>query len=106
MRIIKFRVWSKEQLFMHECTAIEWQNGKIVTPDKGWVLMQYTGVKAKGKEIYEGDIVKTFIGNCKTDITETGIWFGGLDYITADKGGEIEVIGNIYENPELLKGGK
>jgi len=75
---------------------------------KGTELMQFVGLKDKnGKEIFGGDIVKLFCDGeeiiCKVKREET--------YYTLDGGilgaGElqtenIEVIGNIYKNPELL----
>ena len=92
-------------------------------------LMQYTGLKDKnGKEIYEGDIIKSewqYDGVINRDITSVGqVAFGGNDgepgFFMYGKDGDIyqpfvsydrvellsvEVIGNIYENPELLKEG-
>lgn len=84
-------------------------------------LMQYTGVKdAKGVEIYEGDVVKAKAKNeYKEDDTISDIIFdpdGGwcIRSISGDFvhhhglsvlwGGwlEVEVIGNIYENSDLL----
>lgn len=79
---------------------------------------QYTGfVDKKGKKIFEGDIVS--ICNSKTFFfivywnhavksfilksTVNGV--NGIDCNVLDSTQDIEVIGNIYDNPELLKGG-
>lgn len=94
-------------------------------------LMQYTGLKDKnGKEIYEGDILRCkCLKKCKLDSCAEKViqyknsiiewWESGcnLGYRLRDSKGktmmikpthlrtmEVEVIGNIYENPELLEG--
>jgi len=117
MRDIKFRVWDKRTKSF-ECTegvqVIEtdtWngsgKNGKgewfdspttimRTVDDEDLVFMQYTGLKDKnGKEIYEGDIVNG---------GEIVSWRGGAwGYDNIVWSGSIEVLGNIYENPELSK---
>ena len=78
---------------------------------------QYTGLKGKnGKRIFEGDIIKRFwlgaeIIYCVRYDGENAHFIGdGLNksgFTTFDGDGEMfEVIGNIHDNPELLKGGE
>lgn len=71
-------------------------------------LMQYTGLHDKnGKEIYEGDIIGGLKGYKGKDLTlvvefEYGAYYVGGDELYSHN--EVcEVIGNIYENPELLE---
>ena len=121
MRDIKFRVWDNERnaMFNSKSVDIDFFEGKIeITSDtirydevytdeiKDFELMQYVGCKDKNnKEIYEGDIVKTkeHIGQI---IYSKGMFFidvKGDFYLPIYNVSEfIEVIGNIYENPDLL----
>jgi len=67
------------------------------------IVMQYTGLKDKNnKEIYEGDVVKTPIGTGMV-FDRLGCWFiEGQKELGYFHSYELEVVGNIYENPELL----
>ena len=90
------------------CSETPAENNVAVSPA---IIMQYTGCKdTNQKEIYVGDIV-TVPGICKAvvDISpELGMVYlhGGTEYACLDCTVERDyptVIGNIYENPELLK---
>ena len=75
------------------------------------VVMMSTSLKdINGTEIYEGDIVKNeYAETYVVKWLDAGFYLeerynGGFDYSELHFGNNKEVIGNIYENPELLEG--
>lgn len=121
MREIKFRVWLKEKKIMGEVLGIDILHKEIFFSNedvdcyeykdfKNIELMQYTGLEDKNnKEIYEGDIITFYNRKYKVTFNTEGARFVlrydefELDIIFINHNNKrMEVIGNIYENPELL----
>lgn len=106
MREIKFRAWDYRKKQMLD---FDLDDAHKVIPYTDSPIMQYTGLKDKnGKEIYEGDILHLeFYLDWIVKWHEAGFHIHILNnpetYYSLVPSNR-EVIGNIYENPELLKG--
>lgn len=128
MRDIKFRIWDTENKEMLKVQELDFEStfygGRIaIRPyqyndyfdTEDMILMQYTGLHDKnGKEIYEGDIVKIKhkyedVGKIiyehngfTVDVMNMNRPYGRVSFVN----NFMEVIGNIYENKDLLEKGK
>ena len=133
MREIKFRAWLKEDKKMENVKTMDFTDKTIRCLKKNEFinayllrrvsfddveLMQYTGLKDKNnKEIYEGDIVKykfpydrrlkhispVFYMESQASYGVLDIYKNGIPLYTISANNYFEVIGNIYENKNLLE---
>jgi len=124
MREIKFRAWDKENEKMMKVSSLHLENKEISVKENGTFrlfrmqdLMQYTGLNDKnGKEIYEGDILFFRDENTKYVVvwqdaafiiksieirkySEEMCWLDDTEICC-------EIVGNIYENKNLLEENK
>lgn len=125
--IPKFRAWDKKTETIQEVESISFKEKKLVIDQKSvaWFnsdyirnfdeveLMQSTGLKDKnGVDVYQGDIIRCTSG-CLHEVIWLeeygGTFIGGMPawYLSGFRNGyswtgREEVIGNIYENSELL----
>jgi len=127
MRELKFRVWDRKETewLALGATGIDCSNGKLVDYEyegvtkanqENYIVEQFTGLKDKnGKEIYEGDILdvsSVFVKPKKmiVNFSEMACGFepfaNGCPDCYFPVGKDVEVIGNIHENPELLEEGE
>jgi uncharacterized phage protein (TIGR01671 family) len=133
MREIKFRAWDKQNkdwvgvddryfcckedgwvdVWGSAIIGLSPSDNTLILMSSVFEICQYTGLKDKnGVEIYEGDFVKDRVGNIwliKWDgegTLEDGTddWIYGYHFPHPSyEGKQLEVIGNIYENHELLE---
>jgi uncharacterized phage protein (TIGR01671 family) len=128
-RVIRFRAWDKERKVMETCIDI---NPFHVTDcDRrrwNWAqveVMQYTGLKDKnGREVFEGDILSVIeVSETRINEYQSQVEYIESGFLVTESNGtqvplacfynpensyplsEIEVVGNIYENPDLVNVG-
>lgn len=116
MREIKFKAWDKLDKEMFNVESINFQERRVYEDVVSYrnfndiELMEYTGLKDKNnKEIYEGDIVTLHNSKYKVIFLNEEARFvlrdDEFEYeipFTNNNNKRMEIIGNIYENTELL----
>lgn len=117
MREIKFRAWVEgrgmDYCEAHRSLGVFIDFHEINYGLNGFMLMQYTGLRDKnGVEIYEGDVVSGgmllcsggySIRNDKTTVNYSSGMFKAGTISLCSIARDTEVLGNVYENPELLE---
>lgn len=112
MREIKFRIWNGHGQCMHEWPELVEKNKIHLLNAKNptYTVMQLTGLKdSNDVDIYEGDIVDGFFrGFIEWSGEDCMYWVKNINGVSGGMGipeylENFKVIGNIHQNPELLK---
>ena len=124
MREIKFRIWDIDEgkFIVNEtdrlgcgdtkkCMSerVDFENNSVeINADERYIFSEYTGLKdMKEKEIYEGDILFEILGEEYFKVIfENGSYRAENEEYSLDLSEYAhlcEIVGNIYENPELIK---
>jgi len=120
MRETKFRAWDKRRkVWVNEKQIGLNLLGELIAPDETWlehglgdlVLMQYTGLRDRNnREIFEGDILQIRSPDLTTEHLIGEVVWKFMSWLIKDGGMldsfknlHLEIIGNIYSNPELLE---
>lgn len=120
-REIKFRIWDGTSFYFASVSdLLDGYPSEHKCLNSELVFQQFTGLEDKnGKEIYEGDILRFYknkpyqadyevywekygfsLISAKRDGDDFGVYTKDLHFFKRDKP---EIIGNIFENPELLE---
>lgn len=111
-RLIRFRAWDDKSNTMHLSPVETWHLGGWLDAHRWGLetgdthLMQFTGLLDKnGREIWEGDIVENNDLKFLVHWKESGFFLRnekGQEFIMLSEHPHSEVIGNVWENPDLL----
>lgn len=118
MPIFKFKAWDKKNEKMWDYGSDQacelWEDGcdlmgmSFINSQPNVIWLPYTGLKDRnGTEIYKGDILKIYQDGILPQVVDfsEGMFHTdefALFELMRNKEQEIEIIGNIYENKELL----
>ena len=124
----KFRAWDRKNKVMRDVKGLIWEETDLIAhcPPRGhefnewftvaldgskYQLMQSTGLKdINSVEIFEGDIVNHFWSNevgesfCHKTVIKNPFDYKVNEAMHLTYADELEILGNIWENPELLEG--
>ena len=119
--MIKFRAWDKrykeyiKNVMVDGCGKVYFDDGVATQDDLDIHVEQFTGLTdVNGKDVYEGDIIKSNYKYAQPKVSQIIIENGnsyilgedlatGNEMLVSDHISEIKVIGNVHTNSELLE---